>query len=400
MSGWKIPAYRSSWKNRFGIIEPTGSDQPLVWLHAVSVGEVEASVPLVNKLLAELPGHQFLLTTVTPTGASIVKQRFTERVLHRYLPYDLPVFVKSFIDTGNPVICIIMETEIWPNLFYCCQRADIPIAIVNARLSASSFNGYRKVKKLFSETVNRTNLLVAQTEQDRKRLIELGCDTEKITVLPNMKFDLEISDQYIKEAENRRLEIFGSRPVWLAASTHEGEEEIILNAHELIRKTCTDCLLILVPRHPERSDTVLALCESKGFSVIKWSQKIPCEEMSSVFLVDTVGKLKSFYPCADMAFVGGSLVKHGGQNLLEPVVMGVPVLSGPHVDNFREIAELLQQAGGLIMIKDGKDLSDGIIDLFANEVDRKSMSLNAMRVVEERRGSIDIISEKLMGLLK
>ncbi|HYQ72215.1 MAG TPA: lipid IV(A) 3-deoxy-D-manno-octulosonic acid transferase, partial [Gammaproteobacteria bacterium] len=342
--GLRAPAYWRRWPERFGFIEPPLGER-VIWIHAVSVGEVLAAVPLVRALLEKYPAYSLLVTTVTPTGSAQVAALFGSELAHVYAPYDLPGAVRRFFHRVRPQLAIIMETEIWPNLFHACETRQVPLLLVNARLSARSLAGYLRVKPLVTQTLARLTGMAAQGETDAARFEQLGAPRARITVSGNLKFEQRIPHSLRERAEALRRDWGADRPVWVAASTHQGEDELLLDVHNKLRKRYADCLLVLVPRHPERFQLVAQLCRQRGLETVLRSERRPCTADTAVFVGDSMGELLLFLAAADVAFVGGSLVPHGGHNLLEPAALGLPVVTGPHVFNFTEICKLLLQAG-------------------------------------------------------
>jgi 3-deoxy-D-manno-octulosonic-acid transferase len=392
--GFRTPAYWNRWDERLGFGKKIESDKPLIWLHAVSVGEVEAAVPLINGLRNCLPEYKFLITTVTPTGAETVRRRFTDSVQHLYLPYDIPFSVSHFLGKTKPSVCIIMETEIWPNLYRQCKAKSIPIALVNARLSLNSFKGYKKFSGLVKNTLACVAKVIAQTELDAERFISIGCEPAKVSVIANLKYDSDLSHEMREQAKLIKTELFGGRVVWIAASTHEGEEKIILEAHKEILKQHENCLLILVPRHPQRFDKVEKLCLETNLSVVRNSKSNEMNSLTKVYLLDSLGELKTYYGCADVAFVGGSMVSAGGHNVLEPAQWGLAIISGTDLSNFYEISKLLVSAKALVKVGNRTELVNQINELISNEVLREKMGCNARALLKMHEGSaLKIIKE-------
>ncbi len=382
----KNPDYRKRWLERFGIVN-WKNEKSVIWIHAVSVGEVNAAKPIVKKLSKKYPDFSILITTVTPTGAATVSQEYNKNILNLYLPYDIPFCVNKFLQSVNPVVLITMETEIWPNLYHLCNEANIPVLIVNARLSEKSTKGYKLISKLTSKTLQLVEEIAAQTKADADRFIMLGAKKENISISGNLKFDIEVQQSVKEEAESLRHYFSISRPIWIAASTHEGEEEIILDAHRNVLSKYQDAILILAPRHPERIKRVVTLCKQGGFKFKRRTKEESFENENSVFLLDTLGELKLYYAASEVAFVGGSLVKNGGQNMLEPASLNLPVITGPYTYNFREISELLFHEGALLLAQNAKELSDRVIDLLSDANLRNSIGDSGETVIKANRGS-------------
>ena len=388
--GLRAPAYWRRWPERFGFIEPPLGKQ-VIWIHAVSVGEVQAAVPLVRALLENYHAHSLLVTTVTPTGSARVAALFGEEVAHVYAPYDLPGAVQRFFQRVRPQLAIIMETELWPNLFHVCRTRQVPLLLVNARLSARSMAGYRRVKPLVAQTLANITEIAAQGEADATRFVQLGAPPERVIVSGNLKFEQRIPPSLLERAAVLRRDWGTGRPVWVAASTHEGEDEQLLEVFERLRGRFPDCLLVLVPRHPERFETVAELCLQRGLNVVLRSERRPCKTDTQVFVGDSMGELSLFFAAADVAFVGGSLVPHGGHNLLEPAALGLPVASGPHVFNFTEICELMQQAGACEVVGSGDELAAILGRWLADANERHRVGEQGRQVVEKNRGALQTV---------
>lgn len=396
--GRKLPAYRERWSERFAHY-----DFPLepgaVWFHAVSVGEAEAAFPLIRQFQARFPERKILVTCTTPTGSARIQAVLGDSIRHVYLPYDLPDVVARFMDHFQPVLAVILETEIWPNLYRECARRGIPLAIVNGRLSEKSARRYRKIRGLTTESLSAVSLIAAQTGVDKERYAALGAAPEKIVVAGNVKFDLEFTDAMARQAAALKAELFGARPVWIAGSTHPGEEEQVLAAHRLVRQSVPGALLALAPRHPDRFEAVGTLCANTGFSIRRRSEQAPCEAGSEVFLIDSLGELRLFYAAADVAFVGGSLVPRGGHNVLEPAAAGRPVLFGPHTFNFAEIAARIKDSGGGEAVGDVGQLARQVAELLADPAMRKDMGDQGRAFVDANRGAVQRVIDELTGLL-
>ena len=394
--GKKNPAYWYRWQERFGYISWSDDKKPVIWVHAVSVGEVNAATPIINQLLERYPDYTLLITTVTPTGAMTVEQHFSDEVIHHYLPYDLPFSVKGFLKSIRPSILITMETEIWPNLYQACKNSGIPILIINARLSQKSEQGYRLVSGLMKQTLSLVDLIAAQTTNDAARFISLGAAEDKVTVAGNLKFDITVPQSLTEQAQSLRRYFSVSRPIWIAASTHEGEESIILEAHMRILQEYPEAILILAPRHPERVDKVVSLCERMQLNYVKRTEEIPFAEKHNVYLLDTLGELQLHYAASQLAFVGGSLVNTGGQNMMEPASLGLPIISGPHTYNFVEITELLSKKDILISVANGVELANEVCGLLGDANRRHYLGEKGKLVIEENQGNID----RLMHLIE
>ncbi|HEY5719372.1 MAG TPA: lipid IV(A) 3-deoxy-D-manno-octulosonic acid transferase [Gammaproteobacteria bacterium] len=395
--GLNDPAYRGRWRERFGHAPP-GLRPGGLWVHAVSVGEVLAAVPLVERLLALHPELPITVTTMTPTGSARVREQFGDRVGHCYVPYDLPGAVRRFLIALRPRAVIVMETEIWPNLLHQCARRRVPLVLANARLSARSFRGYRRIGRLIRAALGGVSAVAAQAQADAERLVALGAPAARVSVTGSIKFDLEVPDAVPQAAVALRTRC-GSRPVWIAGSTHEGEEVRVLEAHARLRQRHPDALLVLVPRHPERFRAVAELAAQRGFRVARRSGgESPAE--ADVYLGDTMGELLLLYAAADVAFVGGSLVPTGGHNLLEPAALGRPVLTGPHLHNFTLIAELLLEAGAAWQVADAAELADKVALLLDDAGRRAGMGDAGQAVVARNRGALERLERLVIEVVE
>ncbi len=390
----RAPAYRRRWLERFGIFPSFSVDQSL-WIHAVSVGEVQAAERLVRRLLESYPELPLVITTTTPTGSDRVGTLFGDSVLHVYVPYDIPVILKGFIRRARPCLLVMMETEIWPNMLAVCEKRGIPTILANARLSTKSAAKYAKWPEFTRDTFGRIGLVAAQSRADAERFVQLGVAQDRISVTGSMKFDAKLPASLLERSEVLRRE-WGDRPVWVAASTQEGEDELVLAAHRHICAAVPGALLILVPRHPERFDKVYVLCKRGGLNCVRRSSGDNCGADVEVFLGDTMGELSMFLAAADTAFVGGSLIKRGGQNVLEPAALGKPVVFGPHMYNFASISELLLEQDAARVVTDAEGLAQVIGQWLTDASERSRVGENGRRVVEENQGAM----ERLFALIE
>lgn len=394
------PAYRQRWLERFGIfVAPTPSEeQPVIWLHAVSVGETLAAVPLVKQLQTAHPDWQWIITTTTPTGSERVRATFGESVFHVYAPYDLPAFLNNFLSRIRPSLCVIMETELWPNMLRSCKLHKVPTLIANARLSEKSANGYRKFSPLTRRMLCDVSCIAAQQQADAERFLQLGLPADRLHITGSIKFDLDIDPVTKEKAASLRAQWSCQelRNVWLAASTHPGEDEIILAAFSILKKNFPDLLLVLVPRHPERFHSVTQQCKQLGWKVLTRSSNAVADGDTDIVIGDSMGELLAFYGAADIAFVGGSLVPVGGHNLIEPAVWACPVISGPHLFNFDEIARLLRDNNALLITHDSIAIAECLGHWLQDDALRTAFGLRGKNIVAHNRGAL----QKLVTLIE
>jgi 3-deoxy-D-manno-octulosonic-acid transferase len=388
-------AYVRDLGQRFGLHAPRFARAP-VWVHAVSVGEAQAAVPLVREVLRRHPQLPLLMTTTTPTGRDRVRAAFGDAVVHRYLPYDLPPLVSLFLDRVRPGLLVVMETELWPNLFAACAARDVPILLANLRLSDRSARGYRAVGALTREMLGRVTAIAAQSEEDAARVLALGAPVDAVEVTGSVKFDLHVAASLREEAQVLRRRFGTDRSVFIAASTHDGEDAQILDAYAAVLEQLPRCLLVLVPRHPERFTAAAALCRRRGFATALRSRSQTAFDTVDVFVGDSMGELPLFYAASDVAFVGGSLVPTGGHNLLEPAALGLPVLFGPYVFNFAEISRLLLEAGAAWQVADARGLAEHALALLKDANLRHNAGDRGRQLVERHRGARD----RLMTLIE
>ncbi|HET6603351.1 MAG TPA: lipid IV(A) 3-deoxy-D-manno-octulosonic acid transferase [Xanthomonadaceae bacterium] len=385
--GLRMPGYFSRWPERFGFFADPKLG-PTIWVHAVSVGEVNAAAPLVEALRARHPDCSFVVTTVTPTGSDRVRRIWGQSLFHVYLPYDLPAAVDRFLDRVRPRIAVIMETEIWPNLFLGCHRRGIPIVVANARLSERSLRGYGPVRLLARMAIRCATHVAAQSHRDAERLIDLGADPERLSIAGNLKFDLQVPPELVEQARRWRAGWGPGRPVWIAASTHEGEDQAVIDAHQQVRDRFPDALLLIAPRHPERFRPVVQLCRSSGLRTATRTEDRLASTHSQCLVIDTLGELLAFFAASDVAFVAGSLVPIGGHNVLEPAALGVPVLIGPHTFNFTEITEMLLDNGAAARVADVGELGSQVMALLDDGARRGRMGARARATVDRERGAL------------
>ena len=379
-------AYFDRLGQRFGLGFP--KLDRCIWIHAVSVGEVQASLSLIRALRERFPARQLLVTTVTPTGTARVKAEFGDSVRHCYIPFEFPGAVNSFFNAVKPDAALIMETEIWPNLYRGCGVRKVPLILVSARISPRSIRGYRRLLPLIRETLSHGIIIAAQSQSDAERFLSLGASPARTRVTGNIKFDMELPPAVREQGAALRAGIIGDRPVWIAASTHEGEEQQVLAAHRALREQFPNLLLILVPRHPERFAEVRDLVENSGFDVVSRTEARACSPSTAVFLGDTMGEVPLFYAASDVAFVGGSLAPVGGHNLLEPAAQGLPVITGPHVFNAQDMADMFVETNACRMVSDERALAAAIADLLTNPDKAAELGKNALDLVEQNRGAL------------
>ena len=395
LRGRKAPAYRKRWAERYGFckgkVKPDG-----ILLHSVSVGETLAAVPLVRALRHRYPSMPITVTTMTPTGSERAASAFGKDVDHVYLPYDLPGSMNRFLNNVNPRLVIIMETELWPNMIAQLHARHIPLVIANARLSERSAKGYGKLGKFMRRLLQKITLIAAQNAEDGERFITLGLKRSQLTVTGSLKFDISVTPELAARAITLRRQWAPRRQVWIATSTHEGEESVILEAHRKLLERFPTLLLILVPRHPERFATAREMTQKAGLSyTLRSSGEIPSGD-TQVVIGDTMGELMLLYGIADLAFVGGSLVERGGHNPLEAAAHAIPVLMGPHTFNFKDICAKLQQADGLITVTDAASLDQEIGTLLTDEDYRLYYGRHAVDVLHQNQGAL----QRLLQLLE
>jgi 3-deoxy-D-manno-octulosonic-acid transferase len=386
----KAPSYRNRWHERFAHYLQVNPKID-IWFHAVSVGEAEALFPLVRKLLRNHPDAKLLITSTTPTGSARVKAVLNGSVEHVYLPYDIPGPVERFMQHFSPKIAVILETEIWPNLFACCGKNRIPLYIINARLSEKSCRSYQKIRSLVHPTLDQVKLICTQTQEDAARFIAIGAQYETVKTLGNIKYDVDIPQVMIDQGHRLKADLFTGRFVWLIASTHKSEETIFLKLYKELKEKIPDLLLIIVPRHPERFGEVKKLCEDQYYSMVMRTSGESIQFGTDVYLVDTMGELKMFYAAADVAFVGGSMVPTGGHNILEAAAVGVPVMFGPFMANFKEIALGVLKHQAAIQCQNKDDIAAAVMTLFSQPAYRKELIANGKQFIEQNQGAIDRI---------
>lgn len=401
LRGRKAPAYRRRIGERFALGLPK-LRQGGIWLHAVSVGESIAAAPVVRALQQQYPDLPITVTCMTPTGSERIRSMFGDSVQHCYLPYDLPCRARRFLGLLRPQLGIVMETELWPNHIDQCARMGIPVVLANARLSERSARGYARFPKLTVPMLAQLSGIAVQTPAEAERFLQLGARSEAVQVTGSIKFDLQVDPALVEQANGLREKWQATqRPVWIAGSTHEGEDVQILQAHRQLLQQFPDALLILVPRHPERFDSVYQLCVDQGMPTVRRSTGELVTDKHAVLLGDTMGELLLLYALADVALVGGSLVEHGGHNVLEPAALGKPVLSGPHVFNFLDIVGQMREAGALQEVTDAASLAAAVQRLWTDPQAYAEIQSAGRQVLKANQGALqrllDMLASRLQG---
>lgn len=399
--GIKAPAYRLRWLERLGYYKQPAVAKQSIWIHAVSVGEAEAIFPLVKQLQALYPLSTLVVTTTTPTGSARVQAVLDASVLHVYLPYDVPTAVRRFLVHFKPKLAVIVETEIWPNIISGCSANDIPLYIVNARLSEKSLRGYLKIPAFVRSILQQVTLVVAQTQMDAARFKMLGVQSHRIVVSGNIKFDAPLQDELFAKGKMIRQQLFLDRFVWLMASTHQGEEVAFLDCYRQLKKQVPELLLLVAPRHPERFLEVKQLAEQKGLQVLMRTEvqqiaDFALESQHDLYVIDTLGELKMFYAAADLAFVGGSLVPIGGHNVLEAAAAKAPVVFGPYMANFSVIAQGMLSAKAALQCANAEDLADMFLLVYKDSALRADLVSNATAFLQSRQGA----TQRLLTILQ
>jgi 3-deoxy-D-manno-octulosonic-acid transferase len=381
--------YRDRIGERFGVYrEPAPTlARDVIWIHAVSLGETRAAAPLIERLLRERPAASLVLTHMTATGRDAGRALYGDRVVQAWLPYDVPFAIRAFLARFHPRVGLLMETELWPNLAACCRAGGVPLLLVNARLSARSAAGYARIASLSHPLMASLAGVAAQADDDAARLRALGA--RDVTVVGNLKFDVDVPAPARAAGRALRARVGAARPVWIAASTRDGEEALLLDALDASDALPDDALTIVVPRHPQRFGAVAELLSSRGVVHARKSTGAPVTAATRVLLGDTLGELLAYYAAADVAFVGGSLVPVGGQNLIEPIAVGVPTLVGPHTFNFAEASARAIDAGAAVRVRDAPDLVAKVAALLRDDVARQAMAQRAAAFCSAHRGAAD-----------
>ena len=363
--GYKAPEYRARKLERFGFFRAPALTNS-IWVHAVSVGEVLAAEPIIREIQKRYPEKALVVTSMTPTSSALINKLFGASVFHVYAPYDLPWCVDAFLRKVNPAFLIIMETELWPNMIHRTRLRNCPVVLANARLSERSARGYRRLKPAVGWMLNELCMVLCQHQNDAERFASLGIDANKINVTGSVKFDLDIDPVLFERGRQHRQLLRPDQPVWIAASTHEGEDALLLKVHRSIQQYFHDAVLVLVPRHPERFDSVCQLAASKEFLSYRFTEHETIPQDAEVFVVDAMGVLLEFYAASNIAFIGGSLVDVGGHNPIEAGALGLPILMGPFVFNFEAICQKLRTVSGLEIINNEQQLQQAHLALMTD----------------------------------
>jgi len=378
---------RNRWLERLGRYQQPMAPGSII-IHAASVGEVNAAAPLVRALGRQFPAIPITVTSFTATGSERIRRVFANDVQHVYAPLDLPGAVKRFCNQFRPCILIIMETEIWPNLYITAAQNHIPIVMANARVSMASAKGFRRIRWLTRAALTRVCLIAAQSEADARRLVELGAEAKKIEITGSLKFDISVPNEVPEQALALRSRWGDQRPVFLAASTHEGDEKVVLAAFTGVLKSFPQALLVLAPRHPHRFQRATRLARAAGLPVHLHSQRQFCGPATQCLLVDEMGTLLSYYAACDAAFVGGTFDNLGGHNILEPAALSIPVLIGPYTQNIEDVTAQLLACGGARRVQNAAELEHAVIELLGNAALRRKMGEAAQALVRNRQGAL------------
>lgn len=362
-----------------------------IWVHGASVGEIRAAAPLVQALHRGYPERPILVTTFTATGRRHARQLFGDKVMVSLLPFDLPFFVNRWLNCTKPAVAVIMETEIWPNLYAACAKRGVPLLLVSARMSERAFSSYSgwKFRGITRGALRKATAIAVQTPADRERFRALGADEKRLSIMGNLKFDIAVTEDTLASGRALREKLFGSSKVLVAGSTREGEEPLLLETFRRLLQGQPNSVLVLAPRHPDRANAVAAIISAAGFGFRRRSGGDAPLKAGEVLLVDVLGQLMKFFAAGDVAFVGGTLVPVGGHNLLEPAALGLPVLVGPYLDNVKDVAEMMHEAGALTVVQDPQALATAAAWLLGNPATRKSIGDVAREKVQENRGALD-----------
>ena len=388
LRGFSNPAYWRRWRERFAL-DRQSLQRADLWVHAVSVGEVRAATPLILAILERSPSLCIVVTTMTPTGADQLRKSLHDKVRHCYAPYDYPGAVARFLARVRPSLLIVLETEIWPNIVTACYRHDTPVIFTNVRMSARSHRGYRYLHSLIAPVLANISAFGVQSRADAERIIDLGGDASRVTVTGSIKFEVQLSPSLREVALVERRQWGSDREVWVAGSTHDGEEEMLLAVYDEVKRQHPKLLLVLAPRHPERFAAVVRLCRRAGYTVVRRTeQQGAVPHNTDVYVADTMGELPMFYSASEVAYVGGSWTPVGGHNILEVCAVGVPVLFGPYMFNFSEISQIVLQRQAGRQIKSPNELA-AVLHEYLDDANLRFATGEAGRVVvEENRGAL------------
>jgi 3-deoxy-D-manno-octulosonic-acid transferase len=392
------PKLRAGFWQKIFLKDQQNKEKQSIWFHAVSVGEVNAVEALVKKAKQDFSDYRIVVTTVTKTGQEVAKTKFKDVAEITYFPYDLSFSIDAAIKAINPKIIIIAETEIWPNFCHRAKKHNIPLILVNGRISPNSYKGYKKFSFFFKKVLQNFSLILMQTTEDRRRIVDIGAPCDKAEVMGNLKFDMAnlLSDHDIKNLKDS-LKV-SDRKILIAGSTHKGEDEIVLNVFKRLKAEIHDLKLIIAPRHPERNDNVLKLICETGFKFGLRSKNSNFKD-SDIILLDTMGELGRLYSVANIAFIGGSFSNTGGHNPLEPAIYGVPVLSGPTVFNFKDIYKFMTENEAAFIVYDECEFSNKIHEFFTSPEKHESASKACLEIFDKNKGALDYAINKIKGLL-
>jgi len=385
--GLKDREYLRRWKERFGL-PGTSIPHGGIVIHAASVGEFNAAVPLIRALLNKYPALPLTITTFTPTGSARAQAWVDNNLRHTYVPLDLPGAVRRFFERTQPRLLIIMETELWPNLYFEAHKRNIPILMANARISARSLKTYRRFRSLTGKTLAKVAHAAAQSALDAERLIACGLAPERVYAAGNLKFDISIPDGLSDQARALREQWGPARPVLIAASTHKDDDIAVLDAFGAVLEKSANALLILVPRHPERFSAAAKLAAEKGFRVEMYSQGRACSPRAQCFVIDAMGQLLTYYACSDVAFIGGSFGSIGGHNALEASALGKAVIVGPNTENFLDVTRRLIEAGAAVRVQDAQTLGEQAARLLLDPGGTEVMGRAGKQLVEQGKGAL------------
>jgi 3-deoxy-D-manno-octulosonic-acid transferase len=392
-------AYRQNIAQRFAYFTVPTEFRGGLWIHTVSLGEVITAAPLIKALRQQHPDLKITLTTMTITGSEYVKAHFVPEIFHVFVPYDLPCVVRRFLNHLQPQALLILETELWPNILKICKQRAIPVMLSNARLSEKSAKRYNYIRPVIRNMLSGINVIATHAKIDGDRFMRLGATAQQITTVGSIKFDIITPASVLEQAPALRQMLGANRPILIAASTHEGEEEKIVSVFNQILKKIPQALLLLAPRHPERFARVASYCEQENYKMVTYTSQKACTDSTQIFLIDTIGQLKLFYAVADVAFVGGSLMPIGGHNILEPLSLGIPTIVGPYMFNFEEMSELLLTEEVLLQINTSEELANITIPLLEDSSLRAELTVKAEKVLAKNKGAVEKNLRLLEGLL-